>query len=179
MLAAGAAEAGVPELLSRTRWGAGSDALAREFGARATKLAQPIEFGDSYADVVLRDERIGGHVFTVYFQMDKAGGGLKRIHLERPRHGAVLGAYRAVRDALAAEYGPPAHVCAVPPTGTHGYQRAETRLWHVDRVLLRVTFRDTTLGAGEACLGAPSPCGPTAQLFVQVAPPEAIPDPCG
>lgn len=179
LLASTAAGASIPELLQRTRWGADSDTLAREFGDRATMLPVPIEFGDSHVEVVLRNEEIGGYPFTVYFQMDNATGGLKRIHLERQRHGAVLGVYRAVLDELEASYGSPARVCAIPPTGAHGYQRAETRLWRLDGTLLRATFRDTTLGASEACLSSPPPCRPTGQLFLQIAPPEAIPDPCG
>ncbi|HET8728728.1 MAG TPA: hypothetical protein VFO41_14570 [Alphaproteobacteria bacterium] len=178
LLTAGAVEASLPELVQRTQWGVDSDALAREFGARATVLSSPIEFGDSYADVVLPNESIGGYRFTVYFQMDRRSGGLKRIHLERPRHGAVLGVYRAVLDAVAASYGAPARICTAPPTGAHGYRRAETRLWRLDGTLLRATFRDTTLGASESCLGARSPCRLTAQLFLQLGPPDAIPEPC-
>lgn len=129
--------------------------------------------------MVLRDEEIGGYPFTVYFQMDNETHGLKRIHVERQRHGAVLGVYRAVIDALQATYGPPAHICTIPPTGVHGYQRAQTRLWQLDSTLLRLTFRDTTLRASESCLSTPPPCGFTGQLFLELARPEFIPDPCG
>ena len=179
VLHAGTAAASIPELLQHIRWSEDSGTIARAFGARATVLRKPIEFGDSYADVVLQNEPIGGYPFTVYFQMDMQGGGLKRIHIERQRHGAVLGVYRAMLDELEESYGPPAQVCAIPPTGAHGYQGADTRLWHIDGTLLRATFRDTTLGASEACLDAIPPCRLTAQLFLQLAPPESIPDPCG
>lgn len=177
--AGGPAAADLPDLLSRIRWGENAAALVRAFGARAKALDPPIEFGDAQAAVVLPDERIGGHRFVVYFQTDRADGGLKRIHLERPRHGAVQGIHRDVLAALETSYGPATQICVIPPTGAHGYQRAETRLWRLDGALLRATFRDTTLRAGEACLGAPSPCGPTAQLFIQIGPPAAIPEPCG
>src|SRR5690242_5647314 len=60
-------------------WGEDSATLARRFAGRAVTLAPPIEFGDSYVDVALRNERLGGYPFVVYFQMDRATHGLKRV----------------------------------------------------------------------------------------------------
>lgn len=174
------AGAGVPDLLELARWGASSQTLARTFGDRATVLDAPIRFGDSYVDLVVKDEQVGGYAFNVYFQMDRERGGLKRIHLERPHHGAVAGVFRSMLDELEATYGPPSRVCAVPPTGARGYQRAETVLWQADAgAIVRATFRDTTLGALESCLGRSVPCRLAARLFLQLGPPGAIPEPCG
>jgi len=174
------AGAGVQDLLEQARWGASSQTLVRTFGDRATVLDAPIRFGDSYVDLVLNDEQVGGYAFKVYFQMDRERGGLKRIHLERPHHGAVAGVFRSVLDELEAAYGPPSRVCAVPPTDARGYQRAETVLWQADDgAIVRATFRDTTLGALESCLGRSVPCRLTARLFLQLGPPGAIPEPCG
>ena len=55
LLAAPASAEGVAEAWQGTQWGESSAALAAHFGSRATVLPRPIDFGDSYADVVLRD----------------------------------------------------------------------------------------------------------------------------
>src|SRR5205085_1675646 len=81
-----------------TYWGEPSRALLAHFGARATVLPRPLDFGDSYTDVVLRNVPAGGFPLIAYFQMDKMTGGLKRIQLERPRHGVTAPAFR---EALA------------------------------------------------------------------------------
>lgn len=171
-LAAAAAEAGVTEVWRQTRWGESSQALAGTFGARATLLDRPIEYGDSYVEVVLRDAEIAGYDFNVYFQMDEAGGGLKRIHFERPRHGAVLGVFRDVVAALEAELGQPAASCTIPPRSPSGYQAAITHVWRREGAAIRAVFRDTTVQATEGCLreqrSGTSPCGLTGHLFVQI-----------
>ena len=61
---AGGAPALAP-VLDGIAWGEGSAALARSFGARAIRLDHPIECGDSYVDVALRGQKIGGYDFTV------------------------------------------------------------------------------------------------------------------
>ncbi len=171
---ASAAHASVADIWQQTRWGQSSRELAATFGARATVLDRPIEYGDSEVRVVLRDEKIGGYDFTVYFQEDKAGGGLVRIHFERPRHGAILGVFRAVADALEAEYGAPTRSCTIPPRAPSGYQAAIIRIWERDAGAIRAVFRDTTIEATEGCLredrSGTSACGLTGQMFVQVTP---------
>jgi hypothetical protein len=109
-------------VLDGIRWGEGSDELARHFGSRAIRLSQPIEFGDSYVDVALRNQVLGGFPFTVYFQMDKGARGLKRVMFERQRHGANPRVFRAVLEALDADYGPPARICDTPAAPRNGYQ---------------------------------------------------------
>jgi hypothetical protein len=57
------------------QWGESSRALLAHFGGRATVLPRPLDFGDSYADLVLRDVTLGGVPLIAYFQMDKRTGG--------------------------------------------------------------------------------------------------------
>ena len=83
----------IPELLRQTYWGEGSEDLARQFGAAAIKLPRGFDFGDSYANLVL-DGTVGGVPVVVFFQMDKVTRGLRRIQLERPRHGVNPPAFR-------------------------------------------------------------------------------------
>jgi hypothetical protein len=166
----GRAAESVAGIVRATSWGESSAGLARAFGARATRLARPIEFGDSYADIVLRHATLRGYRFVVYFQMDKTSRGLKRIQFERPRHGVNPPAFRAALAALEAEYGPPAERC----NSRAGGQVAAQWLWRPDGNLVRATRRDTTLEASEGCLfGDPSvvgACGLTGQLFIRVSP---------
>jgi hypothetical protein len=168
-----AAHASIGEVWQRVRWGEDDAALARTFGARATVLDRPIEYGDAETRVVLRDVALGGYGFAVYFQIDKAGRGLRRIHFERPRHGAVLGVFRDVVAALEAELGAPTRACEIPRQAPSGYQAQSVRLWVRDGGTVRAVFRDTTLSAGEGCLAenrsGTSPCGLTGQLFVQIS----------
>ena len=62
-----------------TRWGESSRELLAHFGNRVSVLPRPLDFGDSYADVVMHDVTLGGVPLIAYFQMDKRTGGLKRI----------------------------------------------------------------------------------------------------
>jgi len=83
----------------RAQWGESSRALLAHFGARATVLPRPLDFGDSYAEIVLRNVTLGGVPLIAYFQMDKRTGGLKRIQFERPRHGVNPPVFRAILGA--------------------------------------------------------------------------------
>src|SRR3954469_10319305 len=117
-LASGRAPAqavGIPAIPDGIRWGETSRALVEQLGTRATVLPRPIDFGDSYADVVLRNVALGGVALVAFFQMDKTTGGLKRVQFERTRHGVTPPAYRAVIAALEAAYGSPDTTCGVPP----------------------------------------------------------------
>src|SRR5947209_7578023 len=74
------------DLAAGAFWGESSTELLRHFGSAATVLPQPLDFGDSYVDLVLRHVPLGGYDMIAYFQMDKTSRRLKRIQLERPRH---------------------------------------------------------------------------------------------
>lgn len=160
-----------------TSWGEPSSALLAHFGARATPLRQPIDFGDSYAQIVLRSVVVGGVPLVGFFQMDKATGGLMRIQLERQRHGVNPTAFRAVLGALEAAFGTPDATCGVAPGAASGYQAADERIWLRDGRTIRAIFRDTTIEAFEGCLavdaGAAGPCGLTGQLLIRISPQEA------
>jgi len=141
-------------------------------GTRATVLARPIDFGDSYANVVLRDVVLGGVKMTAFFQMDKATGGLKRVQFVRQPHGVNPPAYRAVVGALDAAYGPPSATCAIPSAPANGYQPAVEWVWLRDGLTIRAIFRDTTIEAFEGCLDwwQTPPCGLIGQMLVRFAP---------
>jgi hypothetical protein len=122
LFAAGAADAGIAEAWQGAYWGESSAALIAHLGKGATVLSPPIDFGDSYADVVLRDVPVGGFPLIAYFQMDNATHGLKRIQLERPRHSVNPAAFRGVLAALEGAYGAPDAMC-----GTRQVRRAAIR----------------------------------------------------
>jgi hypothetical protein len=154
------------------RWGESSRALLEQLGKQASVLPRPIDFGDSYVAVVLRNIRLGGVELTAFFQMDKATGGLKRVQFERQRHGVNPPAYRAVVAALDAAYGPPDTACGVPAGPASGYQSATELVWLRDDLTIRAIFRDTTIEAFEGCLWwwMTPPCGLTGQMLVRFAP---------
>ncbi len=155
-------------------WGESSAALLAHFGARAALLPRPIDFGDAYTQIVLRDVVAGGLPLIAFFQMDKVTHGLKRIQIERQRHGVNPPAFRAVLGALTAAYGPPDAMCDAAPAPASGYQAAAERTWLRDGIAIRVIFRDTTIEALEGCItGHPTPCGPTGQLLIRISPPGA------
>ena len=161
------------------RWGESSSELVGHLDPQAKSLSRPIEFGDSYVDVVARKQMLGGFAFTIIFQMDKTTRGLKRVMLERQRHGANPKVYRAVVTALEAIYGPPARACDRPAAWRNGYQVSSQRIWRHDDLVIRATFRDTTIEAKEGCLFvATMPCGLTGQLFIQISPPKPGADAC-
>ena len=101
----GLAEPGIEEIWHQTQWGESSDALLRQFGADANRLPRALDFGDSYVDVVLPSQMIGPVPMVVFFQMDKTSHGLKRIQLERPRHGVNPPAFRAILGVLQTDFG--------------------------------------------------------------------------
>ena len=138
-------------------------------------LSQPLDFGDSYARIVLRRVVVGGVPLVAFLQQDKATGGLKRIQLERQRHGATPPAARAVFSAIEAAYGVPDMLCGVAPGPTSAYQAAAERIWRRSGVVIRAIFRDTTIEAFEGCLaGDPDagPCGLTGRLLVRISAPQ-------
>jgi hypothetical protein len=158
------------ELWAGTNWGESDAALLQHFGARATVLPQAIDFGDSYTQLVLRGFDLGGYGLIVYYQIDKATHGLKRIQLERPRHEVNPPAFRGVLAALVAAYGPAGKECGARPGPADGYQGAAEYIWARGGVTIRAIFRDTTLEALGGCF-SPA-CGLTGQLLLRVSPPQ-------
>ena len=158
------------QVTSGAVWGETSRDLLRHFGGAATVLPRPLDFGDSYVDIVLRHVPLGGYELIAYFQMDKATGRLKRVQFERPRHAVNPPVFRATAEALEAAYGAPDRLCGVAPGPASGYQRAAERIWVRDGRVIRAIFRDTTIEAFEGCIGTVGPCGLTGQLLVRVSP---------
>jgi hypothetical protein len=171
---------GIEEVLRETHWGESSGELARQFGANAIRLPRALDFGDSYVDVVLHGQTLGAVPMVVFFQMDKMTRGLKRIQLERPRHGVNPPAFRAIAAALHDEFGKPDQTCIIPVLPGAGYQAAAEERWVHDGAAVSAIFRDTTLQAFEGCLFGPATgwCGLHGQLLVRIGPPDGGADPC-
>lgn len=172
----------IPELLQQTFWGESSEELLRDFGNVALRLPRGFDFGDSFADMVLTGQTVGGVPVVVFFQMDKYTRGLKRIQLELPRHRVNPPAFRAITAALQSSYGKPDEICVVPVRPGGGYQEAVQEIWVRGADAISAIYRDTTLEAFEGCVfGITSgKCGLTGQLLVRITPADGIapPDPC-
>jgi hypothetical protein len=171
---------GMEELLHETHWGGSSGELLDVFGDEARRLRRSLDFGDSYADIILPRQTLGGVPMVVFFQMDKVTRGLKRIQLERPRHGVNPPAFRAIAAALYADYGKPDQTCVIPVLPASGYQAAAEERWARDGAVISAIFRDTTLQAFEGCLFGPATgwCGLHGQLLVRIGPPDGSAGPC-
>jgi hypothetical protein len=167
-LAASARADGIDDAMSGVYWGESPEAVQRHLGTRGIAVPQPIDFGDSYAPLAVRDVTIGNFPLIAYYQFDKTTHGLKRIQLERPRHMVNAGAFRGVFIALDADYGAPDTDCGTLP-GPTAYQGSAEYVWRHDGSVIRAIFRDTTLEAFSGCY---SPAyGLTAQLIVRISPP--------
>jgi hypothetical protein len=92
-------------------WGMTAPQLAAAYGAKAKRLQPPIEFGDSYAEVVLTDMAFAGESFRVYFQMDKRTHRLAHVLLERRRQYATPAIFATVLKTLGDQYGTAALTC--------------------------------------------------------------------
>jgi len=168
------------------QFGATTAELLQRFGARATRLNRPLDFGDADADVVLRRHELGGYPFIVFFQMDRASRMLKRIQIERPRHGAVLMVHNAAIAALVAQYGAPTQVC-IQSIPRPGGQAIDERIWRLGDVVVRAVFREQSLGllvprklgVDDWEVWEPSPEGMPQQLFVRITPAGTEPERCG
>jgi hypothetical protein len=167
-------------LLRETHWGESSGELIRQFGDEARRLRHALDFGDSYADTVLTGQTLGGVPMVVFFQMDRATHGLKRIQLERASHGVNPPSFRAITAALHADFGKPDQTCVIPMLPASGYQAAAEERWAHDGAVISAIFRDTTLQAFEGCLFGPTGgwCGLHGQLLVRIGPPDGGADPC-
>ncbi|HEY1796424.1 MAG TPA: hypothetical protein VGG57_09925 [Stellaceae bacterium] len=156
-----------------TSWGEAGRDLALHFGGEATILASPLIYGDSYTQVVLRDVEVGGVTLIAFFQMDRKTGGLKRVQLERQRHGVNPPAFRGVVMGLEQAFGAPDASCAAHPEPGNGFQAATELDWQRDGDLIRGIFRDTTVEAYEGCVTrdiTTGPCGLTGQILVRISP---------
>jgi hypothetical protein len=174
------AEDGIAALLRDTHWGESAADLQQRFGAAAVALPRPLDFGDSYAEIVLPHTALGDVPMVVFFQMDKKTQGLRRIQIERPPHGVNPPAFRAITAALDAELGPPDRVCSVPPVPATGWQAAVEERWQRGDAVISAIFRDTTLQAFEGCLYGPASgwCGLHGRLLVRLGPPGPGAGPC-
>jgi hypothetical protein len=168
-----------------TLWGETTEGLGREFGAAATHLDRPIDFGDSYADLVLKNYDIGGYGFIVFFQMDKRTRGLKRIQIERGRHGAVPQVAKAAFDALVTSYGPPTVACSIR-AHTIDAQNLTEEVWQRDDITVRALFREASLNTldpylaravGDFVTGSTT-AGLSQQLLIRIAPAGTEPEDC-
>ena len=146
---------GIEELLRENHWGESSAELLHRFGDEARWLPHALDFGDSFTDVVLT-RPLGGVPMVVFFQMDKATRGLKRIQLERPRHEVNPPSFRAIAAALHTDYGRPDQTCVIPVLPASGYQAAAEERWVRGGIVISAIFRDTTLQAFEGCLFGPA-----------------------
>jgi hypothetical protein len=169
-----------------TNWGETSAALAKQFGGHAVRLDRSIDFGDSYVDVVLKNYDIGGYAFIVYFQMDKSSHGLKRIQIERGRHGAVPQVSTAAFNELTQIYGAPSESCASHPQTVDGQALVE-RIWHRDGTVVRALFREQSLNTldpylarafGDFTFFGASTEGLSQQLLIRIAPAGTESDDC-
>ncbi|HXC91350.1 MAG TPA: hypothetical protein VNV18_14400 [Stellaceae bacterium] len=124
--------------------------------------------------MVLRGATLGGVPMAVFFQMDKATHGLKRVQLEPLGHRLSPPAYRAIGAALDGEFGRPDQVCVTPPIPASGFQAAVEQRWRRGDAAVSAIFRDTTLQAFEGCLCGPASgwCGLHGRLLVRIAPPQ-------
>jgi hypothetical protein len=96
----------------KAAWGMTAPQLAAAYGTGARRLQPPIEFGDSYAEVVLTDASFAGEAFRVYFQMDKRTHRLAHVLLERRRQYATPAVFAKVLATLGDQYGAAALECA-------------------------------------------------------------------
>jgi hypothetical protein len=160
---------GLDDAMSGVYWGETPEAVQRHLGARGFAIPQPIDFGDSYAPLAVRDVKIGDYPLIAYYQFDKTTHALKRIQLERPRHMVNAGAFHGVFLALDANYGSPDTDCGTLPGPTTAYQGSAEYVWRHNGSVIRAIFRDTTLEAFSGCY-SPA-CGLTAQLIVRISPP--------
>ena len=161
--------AGLDDAWAGTGWGEWPEQIQRHFGARGYALPQPIDFGDSYTPLVVRDVSISGISLIAYYQFDKTTHGLKRIQLERPRHIVNPGVIRSVFLALDTEYGAANTLCGTLPGPTTAYEGAAEYVWDRDGAVIRAVFHDTSLQVLRGCY-SPA-CGLTTQLLVRISPP--------
>jgi hypothetical protein len=124
----------------RVDWGMTSNDIAAIYGARAQRLASPIVFGDSYSDVVLRDQPFAGYPFRVYFQMDKTSGRLAHVLLERRRQYATRFIFDRVAETLRHDLGPESESCR--GAADRGKPTTIDLLWRRNEETIVLSFLD-------------------------------------
>jgi hypothetical protein len=152
-----------------TGWGESPQDVQRHFGAQGFAPPEPLDFGDSYVPLVVRDVSVGGVSLIAYYQFDKATHGLKRVQLERPRHTVNPDVIRSVFLALDSEYGAPDTRCGTLPGPTTSNEGAAEYVWKRDDAVIRAIFRDTSLQVLHGCY-SPA-CGLTTQLLLRISRP--------
>jgi hypothetical protein len=131
----------------RVDWGMTSNDIAVLYGARAQRLGSPIVFGDSYSDIVLRDQPFAAYPFRVYFQMDKTSGRLAHVLLERRRQYATRFIFDRVVETLRHDLGPESERCGGP--ADRGKPTTIDLLWRRNEKTVVVTFLDFAAGILE------------------------------
>jgi hypothetical protein len=124
----------------RASWGMTTSEIARIYGDRALRLTSPIVFGDSYVDVVLRDQIFAGYPFRVYFQMDPATHRLAHVLLERRRQYATRAIFAQVGAALREQRGAETAICGSP--ADRGKPTAIDRIWRRPDETVMASFLD-------------------------------------
>ena len=76
------------------------------------RLDRPLDYGPLVAPLVMSDYRLAGSRFFVYFQFDRASGGLRQILLQRRRADGEVVAYETLLGEMLERRGPPAEHCA-------------------------------------------------------------------
>jgi hypothetical protein len=76
------------------------------------RLDRPLDYGPILAPLVIGDYRLAGSRFFVYFQFDRASGGLRQILVQRRRADGEVVAYETLLGELLQRRGPPAEHCA-------------------------------------------------------------------
>ena len=129
---------------------------------------------------------LGGYPFIVYFQMANDGHGLKRIQIERARHGAVAQVSTAAFGELVKLYGPPDESCSTPAR-TVGEQTMVEHIWRQDGTMIRALFREMSLNTLDPYLARATgdfeffgsgSVGLSQQLLIRIAPAGTEPDDC-
>ena len=126
----------------RAAWGMTVSEITAVYGDRALRLASPIVFGDSYAQIVLRDQIFAGDPFRVYFQMDPATHRLAHVLLERRRQYATPAIFAQVGAALREQLGAESAVCGSPVD--RGKPTAIDRIWRRPDQTVVASFLDFT-----------------------------------
>src|SRR5471032_488969 len=124
----------------RATWGMTVSDIAAAYGDRARRLASPIVFGDSYAEIVLRDHIFAGYPFRVYFQMDPATHRLAHVLLERRRQYATPAIFAQAGAALREQLGAESATCGSP--ADRGKPTAIDRIWRRPDETVVATFLD-------------------------------------
>lgn len=121
--------------------------LDQLYGVRIERLARPIEYGNGYADRVLRKVDVAGFAYRALFQLDEKTRRLTQVLLERRRLPSAPAAYAAALAAFSQAYGPPTLVCDSPMTGAAASAIQRERVWRLPSTAIHLVYLD--IGGGE------------------------------